>query len=105
MTGPLPRPAGQRRHQHCCCKVGVFGGGERRFKNFGQLSLFLVYSPVDLVHLALLGVATRSLRAGRQKSVRSVLRGALAGTLPLTPTSTANSRDALLGTLVFPVAV
>jgi hypothetical protein len=72
---------------------------------FRPVSLFLVYSPVDLVHLALLGVATRSLRAGRQKSVRSVLRGALAGTLPLSPPSTANSRDALLGTLVFPVAV
>src|SRR6516162_9870596 len=69
----------KRHHQHCCCKVGVFGGGERRFKNFGELTLLLVYSSVDLVHLALLGVATRSLSAGRQKSVSSGETGAHCG--------------------------
>src|SRR6516165_3943606 len=83
----------KRHHQHCCCKVGVFGGGERRFKNFGELTLPIVYSSVDLVHLALLGVATRSLSAGRQRSVRSVLRGALAGTLPLSQTLLWRERD------------
>src|SRR6516164_3218981 len=75
----------KRHHQHCCCKVGVSGGGERRFKNFGELPLLLVYSSVDLVHLALLGVATRSLSAGRQKSVRSVLWGGLGGERCLSP--------------------